>query len=172
MKDISRFNNISDYLPLLNGSLIADIIVLYIVYYTPFFNSKHLMNWYETYRLSAVLADVLILMIGIVIARYIFSIFNISWNIWMFIATVLLIQVVHDVLFFWFFSSIPRGKNVMFDVFKDYANEVSFGAILGDSFMIILAVLLSSYLASISLNANIITLITALYIIPYILYTR
>ena len=40
LKNISNFNNISDYLPILNGALFADIIVLLIVYYTPFFNNS------------------------------------------------------------------------------------------------------------------------------------
>ena len=75
LKDISRFNHLDDYLPIINGCILADLIVLFIVYYTPYFNSKHLMRWYETYRLSAVIADVLILVIGIIIARYLYSYF-------------------------------------------------------------------------------------------------
>ena len=81
MKSIDKFSNTSDYLPILNGAIIADLIVLFIVYYTPYFNSFFLKKWYESYRLSAVIADVLILVIGIILARFIFSRFNISWNI-------------------------------------------------------------------------------------------
>ena len=50
---------------------------------------------------------------------------------------------------------------------KDYAVEVGGGAILGDSFMMILACLLSSYFAVYSLNTNIIILILSVYFIPY-----
>ena len=58
---IHKFDNLNDYLPILNGSIAADLIVIFILYYTPYFNSKFLKQWYEKYRLSAVLADVLIL---------------------------------------------------------------------------------------------------------------
>lgn len=172
MKDISNFNKMNDYLPILNGSLIADLIVLFIVYYTPFFNSTFLMKWYETYRLSAVIADVVILMIGLIIARYVFKIFNVSWNLWKFLVVVLAIQIVHDVLFYGFFTLLPKGTNKMLDLFKDYATEVGVGAILGDSFMIAITVLIASLLATYSLNTNILILIVSVYLVPYILYTN
>ena len=57
----------------------------------------------------------------------------------------------------------------MFDFFKDYAREVGAGAILGDSFMMILACLLSSNFATYSLNSNIILLILSLYFVPYMI---
>jgi hypothetical protein len=172
MNNISDFYKTSDYLSILNGSLIADLIVLIIVYYTPFFNSKYLMKWYETYGLSAVIADVFILIIGIVLARYVFTVFNISWNIWKFLGIVLIIQIIHDIGFYFLFTKIPRGTNKMIDLFKDYAMEVNTGAILGDSFMIIIATLLSSYTSSLSLNTNLLIFIFSLYLIPYVLHTK
>ena len=169
---IHKFDKISDYLPILNGSIAADLIVLFIVYYTRFFNSTQLMKWYETYRLSAVIADVLILVIGLVLARAVFSYFNLSWNLFTFIGIVLAIQITHDYLFYLFFKSVPRGSNKMLDLFKDYAKEVNVGAILGDSFMIGITVLLSSYFAGLSFHKNLLLLISLVYLIPYILYTK
>jgi hypothetical protein len=58
----------------------------------------------------------------------------------------------------------------MLDTFKDYAKDVSYKAILADSGMIIMASLIGSYLASKSLNTNIITIILSLYLLPYLLY--
>ena len=66
---------------------------------------------------------------------------------------------------------VPRGKNMMLDTFKDYANEVGFKAVLSDSLMIISTCLLSSYFVSLSLNANIIILILSVYILPYAIYS-
>lgn len=57
----------------------------------------------------------------------------------------------------------------MLDFFKDYASEVGVGAILGDSFMMIIACLLSSYFATYSLNSNLIILIVSLYFFPYLI---
>jgi hypothetical protein len=57
----------------------------------------------------------------------------------------------------------------MLDFFKDYANEVGGGAILGDSFMMIIACLFSSHLATYSVNTNIIVLILSSYFFPYMI---
>lgn len=172
LSDISNFNKLSDYLPIFNGALLADIIVLLIVYYTPYFNSKFLMRWYEKYRLSAIIADVLILVIGIIIARYIYKYLFNSFSVIKFTSLVVIIQIIHDILFYLFFSSLPAGKNKMMDLFKDYAKEVNAGAIAGDSFMIIIATIASMFFAGLNQNANIIISIVFTYLIPYILYTR
>jgi hypothetical protein len=58
----------------------------------------------------------------------------------------------------------------MLDFFKLYAKEVGVSAILGDSFMMILACLLTSYLATFSVNINIITLVVSFYFLPYMIY--
>ena len=60
----------------------------------------------------------------------------------------------------------------MLDLFKDYAIEVSYKAILGDSFMIIIAVIAAMIFANFSLNTNIIILVVLIYLIPFVLYTR
>ena len=170
--NIYNFKNYYDYLGILNGCLLADIIILLIVYYTPYFDSKYLKLWYEKYRLSAVIADVLILVIGIIITRYIFSIYNLEYNIINFIFITLAVQIIHDIIFFIFFSNIPKGTNKMLDLFKDYAKEVGYNAILGDSLMIVIAILCSVYFLNKSINFNLISLIIMTYMIPYIIYTK
>ena len=171
-KDISNFSNINDYLPILNGAVLSDIIIIFILYYTPFFNSKYLMKWYETYRLSGIIADVFIIIIGFVITRYIYSRLNLEWNPLKFLLLYLIVQITHDFLFYLFFNSVPRGLNRMLDLFKDYAIEVSYKAILGDSFMIIIAVIAAMIFANFSLNTNIIILVVLIYLIPFVLYTK
>ena len=64
---------------------------------------------------------------------------------------------------------MPTGYNAMFDFFKEYAKEVKGLAILGDSFMMIISCLLSSYFATFSLNINLILLIFSVYLIPYMI---
>jgi uncharacterized protein YacL len=167
-QDISNFNNVSDYLDILNGCIIADIIIIFLLYHG-FFKSYYLKKWYKKYQLSAVIADVLILVIGIIIARYLYKYFFGAFNIWKFTGLAVIIQIIHDILFYLFFKTVPRGYNAMLDFFKDYANEVGVGAILGDSFMMILASLLSSHFATYTLNSNIIVLIFSVYFVPYII---
>jgi len=167
-KDISDFVNINDYLPILNGCVNADLIIIFLLYHG-IFKSKLLGQWYKKYQLSAVIADVLILVIGIILARFFYKYFFSSFSIWKFTGLAVIIQIIHDFLFYWFFKLVPTGYNAMLDFFKDYAREVGVGAILGDSFMMILACLLSSHFATYSLNINIISLIISLYFIPYMI---
>ena len=167
-KDISNFNNLNDYLPILNGCINADLVVLFLVFHGAF-KSVYLKKWYKKYQLNAVLADVLILFIGIILARFLYKYFFDTFNILKFTSLAVCIQIIHDFLFYWMFTSLPVGYNSMLDFFKEYANEVGVGAILGDSFMMILACLMSSSFATYSLNVNIITLIISLYFFPYMI---
>jgi len=168
-KNISDFNNVNDYLPILNAVLITDIVVILLLIFG-FIKSKVLVEWYKKYNLSAVIADILIIFIGIIITRYIYPKLFGEFSIIKFTILAVLVQIIHDILFYLLFKNIPRGTNMMLDTFKDYANEVGFNAILADSGMMIMASLLSSYLTGQSLNTNSILLIVLVYILPYIVY--
>jgi len=170
-KDISNFNNVSDYLPILNGCLNADLIIIFLTFHNVI-KSLYLEKWYKRFNLSASLADILILVIGIIIARFFYKYLFKEFNIIYFTGLAVTIQIIHDFLFYFLFKNTPLGYNYMLDFFKSYAKEVGVGAIFGDSFMMILACLLSSYCASLSLNANIITLVISSYFIPYMIYYK
>jgi len=167
--NISNFTNVNDYLPILNGALNADLIILFLLYHG-LIKSIYLKKWYKSFNLSATIADILILMIGIIIARFVYSYIFSDFNIWLFTGLAVVIQITHDILFYLLFNNIPKGYNYMLDFFKLYAKEVGVGAILGDSFMMILACLLSSYFATFTLNINIITLVISFYFLPYMIY--
>ena len=169
IKNISNFQNTSDYLPIFNGVLITDLIVIFLLN-IGFINSKQLKIWYDKYNLSAVIADVLIIFLGIIISRAIYPLIFDNYNIFYFILLTVFIQIVHDILFYYMFWSIPRGKNKMLDTFKDYANEVSYMAIISDSMMMISSILLSTIFANVNLNTNLIVLLFSTYLVPYFIY--
>jgi len=170
-KSISDFNNTADYLSILNGALITDLCVIFLLIFG-FIKSKVLIEWYRKYNLSAVIADVLIIVIGIIMARFAYPyVFGEKFSLIKFIGLAVVIQILHDILFYYMFKLVPRGKNMMLDTFKDYANEVGFKAVVSDSLMIISTCLLSSYFVSLNLNSNIIILILSVYILPYAINT-
>lgn len=169
--DISNFYNVNNYLPILNGCIIADLVII-ILLFNNFFKSKYLKKWYAKYNLSASIADILILVIGIILTRYFYKYFFDKFNIILFTFLAVIIQIIHDILFYLLFMSTPLNYHYMLDFFKLYANEVGVGAILGDSFMMIIACLFSSYLSTLSLNTNIIILILTTYLLPYMIYYK
>ena len=166
-KNIADFNNINDYLPLFNAVLITDLFVILLLN-IKIIKSQVLRQWYLQYNLSAVIADVLIILIGLIITRAIYYYVFETFSLLKFIILAVAVQITHDILFYIFFSNIPRGVNKMIDTFKDYANEVSYKAILADSGMMIMSCLIASYLSNKNTNINIIVLISFLYLLPYL----
>lgn len=173
-KDISKFDKISDYLPILTAIIIVDIVFQLALYYGVF-KSTTLNFWYKEFKLSAFLADVLIILLVFIIARWLYTKYysNEPFSLIKFIIILLIIQIIHDILFYVLIvKPLPNNYNSMFDAFKKYADEHSYKTIIGDSLMMILSALLASLLANYSLNTNIIALIFSLYAVPYTLYTN
>ncbi len=169
LKNIADFNQIHDYLPILNAVLITDLFVI-LLSNMGVIQSSVLRKWYAQYNLSAVMADVFIIVLVFILARFIYGYLFDKFSILKFIGLAVLLQVIHDVLFYLLFSNVPRGVNKMLDTFKDYAKEASYKAILSDSGMIIMSCLLAYYLVNQNTNTNIIVLISCLYVLPYLLY--
>jgi hypothetical protein len=169
-KDISQFNDTTDYLPIITAILIVEIITI-ILSFTNITQSGFLKVWYKEYKLSAVLADVSLIFLGIVIARALYPFIFDTFSILYFILLVVVIQVIHDILFYIMIRQIPKGVNKIIDILKDYADEISYWAILGDSAMMISSVLFAGLLANFDMNTNIIILAFLVYILQFILYT-
>ena len=163
----------TNYLSIVNGALITDILVI-ILLIQGSINSKVMIEWYKTYNLSAVIADVLIIVIGVLLARmfypYVYGT-NASFSIIKFTMLAVGIQITHDLLFNSIITAIPRGANRMVDTFKAYAKEVGIKAIFSDCAMMIVTCLIANYLANKSLSVNTVTFIVSVYCVPYLIYT-
>jgi hypothetical protein len=170
MGNISNFNNVSDYLPILNSVIITDLFVI-ILLFIGFIKSKVLQHWYRKLTLSAVIADVLIIVIGIILTRFFYPYVFSKYSLPKFLLLAVLIQVIHDILFYLFSVYVQRGKSEILDIFKDYGKEKGSTAIVADSLMMISSILIASYLKDKTLNSNIIILIVGIYLIPYMVYT-
>jgi hypothetical protein len=167
---IYNFNETSDYFSIITAAMITDMIVILLLK-NKAFKSNTLEKWYSTYGFSAGLADVLSIVIVIIIARFLyFKIFT-TENLLYFIGLTVLVQLVHDVLFYFLFKSIPRGVSKIMDSFKDYANENGGIILMADSLMMISTILLATYFTSFNVNINIILFIIALYLIVYFIYS-
>jgi len=169
MKHIGNYNNINDYLPLFNAVLITDLFVITLSN-IGFIQSKVLKKWYAKYNLSAVLADVLVILLVLILTRFLYSYLFDTFSLVKFISLAVALQIMHDISFYLFISSVPKGVNNMIDTFKEYATEASYKAILSDSGMMIMAYLVATYLVNQSTNTNIIVLIFFTYLLPYLLY--
>ena len=170
LKNLSNFNHISDYLPIITAALIVDMFVIFRIV-SGYIKINSLNQWYNKFGLAAVIADVLSIVIGIIVARYLYPFFFSEYSLLQFILLTCAVQITHDISFAAIFNSIPRNSSARLDVFKDYAKEVGFKILLADAIMMIATILLGSYLATLTTNSIIIILIISLYILPYLLYS-
>jgi len=173
--DISDYNNNSDLLFITLGVLITDIIVLFLARYAPEIFGEALNVWYDKFGLAAVLSDVTVILIGFQITRYIYTRYiapNISWSPLYFLALLVLVQAIHDILFYvGVIVPLPTGLNQMIDVFKSYSKGGT--KIIGaDALMMISSFLITIFLKSQPTHITASTVLVALYTLPYILYNK
>ena len=99
--------NIADFtgfLPLLNAVLITDLFVISLLN-MEFIQSRVLRKWYSQYNLSAVIADVLIILLVLILTRALYySVFD-KFSLLNFVILAVILQIAHDLLFALFFSS-------------------------------------------------------------------
>ena len=174
--DISEYEELLDWVYILIAVIVVEVILLFLVRYFPNFFGKFLNVWYNRFKLSAVVADVFIIMIGIGIARYVYTEFiypSQDWNPIYFTGTAVGIQILHDILFYFgVIRALPEGHNAMIDVFKQYADEKGAGAIVGDSVLMIASCMLAIFLKSYPMHINAVVGIGSAYVVPYILETK
>lgn len=174
-KDIGQFSKIIDIPIILTSILAIDVFIIFISRYTGYFGTS-LNRWYDEFGLNAVIADVLIIFIGFLIARFVWSIYfqsKYGWNILYFLGLLIFVQALHDLFFYLaIIKPLPAGHNEMMDVMKTYAVEEGGYIIVGDSFIMIGSALLASFAKVLPLEWQVVLSTIVLYCVPYILYTK
>jgi hypothetical protein len=173
--NISKFTDGWDT-PLIFFSILAvDVIALFLARYAGL-GQKSLNKWYDTFGLSAVLADVMSMLLGFFIARSIYTKWlepRFGWNPIYFVLLLVLVQVVHDILFYFFvIRPIKPGTNEMIDIFKQYSKENGAGIISGDAILMISSATLAMIMKHQSAGVQGLVFGLAAYALPYILYTE
>ena len=173
--DISK-TNLGTFGTILVAVIIVDLIVLFLMKLGPNPFGKELNVWYNKFGLNAVIADVLSITLGFLIAQYIYraAIFpRYGWSLPLFLGVLLAVQIIHDLFFnFGVIQTIPQGHNDMIDVFKSYAVENSAKILIADASMMIGSALIASTLYSYPTPVTIFAGALAVYTVPYILTTQ
>lgn len=173
--DLTNFANNFDLIILFFGILTVDVVVIFLTRYYPHFFGTALNMWYTNFNLLAVLSDVLIILIGFQIARWIWTKYMrqmFGTNTLYFVALVVLVQMIHDILFYiGVIKPIRPGHNAMMDVFKHYSQG---GAkiIAADSLLMIFSFIVSAIYKAIPLEWSASASIMVTYAMTYILYTK
>ena len=172
LKPTIDYNNKFEYIPIITANIYADLFIIFVTFAKIYINIKSLEGWYKKYRLSAMIADILIGVLYILLGRYLVYKSGLKIGLTAFAGVCVAIQIIFDFLFYIFFTMIPSGSNDMLDYFKGYSKEVGAGALLGDSFLVIIAVIISALLNQSSYDTNIVFLIISIYLVPYFIYMK
>ena len=172
LKPTINYNNKFEYVPIITANIYADLFIIFITFSKIYIKIKSLEGWYKKYRLSAMIADILIGVLYILLGRYLVYKSGIQIGLTAFAGICVFIQVIFDFLFYIFFTIVPKGSNDMLDFFKGYSKEAGTGALLGDSVLVIMAVIISALLNQSSYDTNIVFLIMSIYLTPYFIYMK
>jgi hypothetical protein len=152
------------WIPLFTATVWVDFAVIVLSKLIPLTNS--LSVWYAKFGMAAVGADVLIIVLGISLAKLLFP----FASGWLLVQLSVLIQLIHDVLFYGIIQAVPSGQNQMIDIFKTYAAEGGWKILAADSAMVASSVLLMEWLEGWQWTEFL--GILAVYSLLYIVYTK
>jgi len=172
LKPTINYNNKFEYVPILTANIYADLFIIFASFAKIYVNIKSLDGWYKKYRLSAMIADILIGVLYMLLGRYLVYKSGIKVGLTAFAGICVFIQIIFDFLFYIFFTIVPKGSNNMLDHFKGYSKEIGANALLGDSFLVIMAVIISALLNQTNYDTNIVCLIISIYLTPYFIYMK
>ena len=165
----------------LTASLLIETFILYLIRYTKSrISGKAIQNWYNNLGIVAVMLDVVSLLIGFYLAKFLYEYLikngyiNNKYEFWKFLAIVLSIQILHDFGFYiTVIKNYPIGKNRVIDEFKSYAKSVHVNAVIGDSFMYSVATPLLYYIVANNRDdINVFINLSCLYLIGYFLHQK
>jgi hypothetical protein len=161
---------------LLNSALWVDFVVMLLTKVVP---GQHLWFlpptgalkfWSDKFGLAAVSADVLSLMLGVLVATFLFP----GATGLQLVMGAIFVQMVHDIFFYFVvIQGLPQGQNSMIDVFKSYASEGGWTILLADALMITSVVALAR-LSDLLFSYRFIAFqaLLGMYSLIYITYTK
>lgn len=132
--------------------------------------------WYSHFGIVSVIADVGIILLDFAVSRYVFAAYGIdSYSPWakasIFSATLLWLQIVHDMLYYHIFVKriFASSGNGIVEFMRKYGSDGQLWPIVGDSIMVVLSGLFAHALSTVQNDVSIIVLIFAIYVIPYMI---
>jgi len=169
------------FLHFLTATLIIETFMLFLFRFTKSpFTGIAINRWYNNIGIIAVLLDIVSVLIGFYLAKFLYQYLthngymNKDYELWKFLGLVLMIQILHDFgFYFTVIQNTSSGMNRVIDEFKSYAKSVGSGAVIGDSFMYLVATPILYYLVTKNSNdTNVFINLVGLYLIGYFLHQK
>ena len=168
------------FIHFLSATCLIETFMLYLFRFTNSpFTGKAINRWYSNLHWSAVILDLLSVLIGFYLAKFLYeyllrnNIISRDYEFIKFLGLVLCIQILHDFSFYFLvIKNAKKGINKVIDEFIYYTESVKVGAVIGDSFMYLLATPTLFYIAQFTNDINVFISIACLYLIGYFVYQK
>jgi hypothetical protein len=145
----------------------VDLIVIIISLYGVL--GKTIREWYAKFGPVAVLSDCLIIILGIMLANFLYP----GASTIELILVALILQLIHDGLFYLLvIQKLPEGQNSIIDLFKKYAAEGGYRILIADALMVLATILGHDYLEAQSIEVTSFLGFLGAYALSYIIYTK
>ena len=136
-------------------------------------------QWYTNLRWSAVILDVLSVLIGFYISKFLYlylvdkDIISKDNELLKFLGIVLLVQITHDFSFYFLIiKNAKKGMSKVMDEFIYYSKSIQTGAVIGDSLMYLMGVPLLFLIYKNSNDINVFITLFCLYLTGYFVYEK
>jgi hypothetical protein len=131
-------------------------------------------EWYDKFGMVAIMLDVIIVLIGFWITQWLYKHFFTTFELWKFIGLFLIVQIIHDLLFYFLIIRSSKGSNVILDLMLNYGNKHGALTVVGDSLMVVLAIIMTYWYlsANVDFGTYILILLLSLYLIGFLLYQK
>jgi len=173
LSDIGDYRNIDDIYTIVNSSLFTLTLSL-LATRIGNLGGYSLNTFFDLFGIEGVVSTTMLMAIIFQVARYFYTVLyakaDKSWSPFVFICAVLVVQILHDVLFYYgAVNLLPAGKNEIIDVLKQYAKENSVGAIGGHSALVLVTALIAMIINDMDMLLKFVLFGIVLYGLPYIL---
>ena len=114
-KDISKYDNLNDYLAIFTASVIIYIIGIFFLIIKKD-EQKKLENYFENFNMGAIISDILIIVMAIIRTRFLYHFVFSEFSIIKFIGFGISVQVLRDLLLSDFYKLIPKNNTLISDL--------------------------------------------------------
>ena len=169
------------FLHFFTAACVVELFMITIFRYSGIRGNKWMAinNWYTNLRWTAVILDIISVLIGFYIAKFIYEylvttkLIDDKHELLKFLGIVLCVQIIHDFSFYFLvIKDSKMGSSLVMDEFIRYSKSVSINAIIGDSIIYLLATPLVFYLVNVRTDVNVFSSLVSLYLVGYFIYQK
>lgn len=169
-KNISDYQDLSNYLPIFLSALIVYMLSIVFISYFDKKKKQELKEFYNSFNIGVIFTDLLLIIININRVRFIYPFIFKEYSLITFLLTSGIIQIIYDLLLSDLYNLIPKNSSLYLSFLNEDKKVLKLPVVLTNVITNVSGIFFASYLATFSITSNINLLLSLLSIIPYLIY--